>query len=143
MTRIMIINNFISISSISQLHDSPDLVAGDNGDPGGVVDPGDGGGVQGHADVPATYVVHAGAQQEAPHRFHLRRYQPDDVDVHHRRVDVSHHGTSLPGSDCARATASTDDVGAGTASAAGEVDSDHLEVEPGPLCPYVPRGRPK
>lgn len=123
-----------------QLHDSSDLVAGDYGDPGGIVDLGDGGGVQRHADVFTAHVIHAGAQQETPHRLHLRRHQPDDIDVHHRRVDLFRYATSLPGSDGARATTGTDNDHGGTASGAREINSNHREVEHGPLCPYVPRG---
>lgn len=131
-------------SRSSQLHDSSDLSAGDHRDPGGVVDPGDGGGVQRHADVFAAHFVHAGAQQEAPHRLHLWRHQSDDIDVHHRRPDVSHHDTPLPGSNGARAPAantSDDDLG-GPDSVAGEADrDDHLEIGSGPLHPDVFGGR--
>jgi len=125
------------------LHDSSDLVACDYGDPGGIVDLGDGGRVQGHADVLTAHVIHAGAQQEAPHRLHLRRYQPDDIDLHHRRVGLSRYDTVLPGSEGARATTGTDNDRGGTASGAREINSDHREVEHGPLCPYVPRGCPE
>lgn len=131
-------------SRLSQLHDSSDLSAGDHRDPGSVVDPGDGGGVQRHADVPAAHLVHAGAQQEAPHRLHLRRHQSDGFDVHHRRPDVSHHDTPLSGSNGARAPAAntSDDDLAVPDSVAGEVDGDdHLEIGPGPLHLDVFGGR--
>jgi len=121
------------------LHDSLDLVTGDHGDLGGVFNPSDGRRIQGHADVPAAHIIYAGAQQKAPYHFHLRRHHLNDVNVHHRRADLSHHGTSLPGSDGARATADTDDNRGSTTSGAGEVNSDHRKVRPGPLCPYVSR----
>lgn len=121
------------------MHNSSDLPAGDHGDPGNIVDPGDGGGVQGHADVSAAHVVHVGAQQEVSHRVHLQRYQPDGTDVHYRRADVFRSRASLSGNDSAGTSAARTDYG-GSATGAGEADRDHLEVTHGPLGVDLPGG---
>lgn len=132
-------------SRLSQLYNSSDLSAGDYRDPDSIVDPGNGRGVQRHADVPTTYIIHAGAQQEASYHLYLWRHQSDGIDIHHWRPNVSHHGTPLSRSDGAQpsATDTSDDDFDKPASIARKVDRDHFEIGQGPFHPDVSGGRSK